>query len=51
MQIIRDVKFDSQEKYLELLKNSNIYIAPRTIEGIGISFFRSNGYRDGCYWL
>lgn len=41
LQIIRDTKFDSQEKYLELLKNSNIYIAPRTIEGIGISFLEA----------
>jgi glycosyltransferase involved in cell wall biosynthesis len=41
LQIIRDVKFDSQEKYLELLKKSNIYIAPRTIEGIGISFLEA----------
>jgi glycosyltransferase involved in cell wall biosynthesis len=41
LQIIRDLKFDSQEKYLELLKKSNIYIAPRTIEGIGISFLEA----------
>ena len=41
MQIIRDVKFDSQDKYLELLKKSNIYIAPRKIEGIGISFLEA----------
>ena len=41
LQIIRDVKFDSQEKYLELLKKSNIYIAPRRIEGIGISFLEA----------
>ena len=54
MQIIRDVKFDSQEKYLELLKNSNIYIAPRTLEGIGISFLEAMalgmvviGYNNG----
>jgi glycosyltransferase involved in cell wall biosynthesis len=30
-----------KEKYLELLKKSNIYIAPRTIEGIGISFLEA----------
>jgi glycosyltransferase involved in cell wall biosynthesis len=41
LQIIRNIKFDSQEKYLELLKKSNIYIAPRTIEGIGISFLEA----------
>jgi len=41
LQIIRDVTFDSREKYLELLKKSNIYIAPRTIEGIGISFLEA----------
>jgi len=41
LQIIRDTKFESKEKYLELLKKSNIYIAPRTIEGIGISFLEA----------
>jgi hypothetical protein len=41
MQIIRDVNFNSQEKYLELLKKSNIYIAPRKIEGIGLSFLEA----------
>jgi glycosyltransferase involved in cell wall biosynthesis len=41
LQIIRDLKLNSQEKYLELLKKSNIYIAPRTIEGIGISFLEA----------
>jgi hypothetical protein len=41
LQIIRDIKFDSQEKYLEQLKKANIYIAPRRIEGIGISFLEA----------
>lgn len=41
LQIIRDVKLDSQEKYLAMLKKSNIYIAPRKIEGIGISFLEA----------
>ncbi|MDR3666846.1 MAG: glycosyltransferase [Ignavibacteriaceae bacterium] len=41
LQIIRDVKLDSRGKYLELLKKSNIYFAPRKIEGIGISFLEA----------
>jgi len=41
LQIISDIKVDSQEKYLTLLKKSNIYIAPRKIEGIGISFLEA----------
>jgi glycosyltransferase involved in cell wall biosynthesis len=41
LQIIGDVKLDSREKYLAMLKKSNIYIAPRKIEGIGISFLEA----------
>jgi glycosyltransferase involved in cell wall biosynthesis len=41
LQIIRDMKLDTQEKYLELLKKSNIYLAPRKIEGIGLSFLEA----------
>jgi hypothetical protein len=41
LQIFQDLNFDSQEKYLELLKKANIFIAPRKIEGIGISFLEA----------
>jgi glycosyltransferase involved in cell wall biosynthesis len=39
MEIVRDI--DSQDKYLKLLRKANIYIAPRKIEGIGISFLEA----------
>jgi len=41
IQIIKDIKFESKEKYLQLLKKANIYIAPRKKEGIGISFLEA----------
>jgi glycosyltransferase involved in cell wall biosynthesis len=41
VEIIRDLKFESKERYLKQLKKANIFIAPRKIEGIGISFLEA----------
>ena len=41
--------FTSQDEYKKILKNSDIYIAPREHEGIGLSFIEAMGY--GCLVL
>lgn len=38
--------FDTQDEYIEILKKSDIYIAPREHEGIGLSFIEAMSY--GC---
>lgn len=41
--------FTSQDEYKEILKNSDIYIAPREHEGIGLSFIEAMSH--GCLVL
>lgn len=38
--------FETQDEYIEILKKSDIYIAPREYEGIGLSFIEAMSY--GC---
>jgi hypothetical protein len=39
-------RFDSQETYFELLRRCNLYLAPRALEGVGLTFLEAMA--GGC---
>jgi glycosyltransferase involved in cell wall biosynthesis len=39
-------RFDSQEDYFELLRRCNLYLAPRALEGVGLTFLEAMA--GGC---